>query len=205
MGEFILEMRNITKDFPGVRALEDVTFQVRRGEIHALVGENGAGKSTLMKILSGVYRADEGEIWLRGKRVTATRPRAMIDAGVSVIYQELNLVPYLSVAENVFLGREPRRAGGFIDWKRMRAEVKRLLEPFGLSLDPRAPVYSIGPAYQQVVEIAKALSLRSDATTHTQVADFYNRQGSNKGTIGYGIDNEQQRSLKQYKADTLAK
>src|SRR5437868_7367588 len=87
-----------------------------------------------MKILAGVYRADEGEIWLRGEKVTGTGPGAMLDAGVSVIYQELNLVPYLSVAENIFLGREPRRPGGFIDWKRMWAEVKRLLEPFGLSL-----------------------------------------------------------------------
>ncbi len=162
MAEPLLRMVGITKSFPGVRALDHVDLDLNPSEVHALAGENGAGKSTLMKILSGVYRADEGEIWLRGKRMTATGPRAMIDAGVSVIYQELNLVPYLSVAENVFLGREPRRAGGFIDWRRMRAEVKRLLEPFGLSLDPRAPVYTIGPAYQQVVEIAKALSLKSD-------------------------------------------
>ena len=162
MAEPLLRMVGITKSFPGVRALDHVDLDLNPSEVHALAGENGAGKSTLMKILSGVYRADEGEIWLRGKKVTATGPRAMIDAGVSVIYQELNLVPYLSVAENVFLGREPRRAGGFIDWRRMRDEVKRLLEPFGLSLDPRAPVYTLGPAYQQVVEIAKALSLKSE-------------------------------------------
>jgi ribose transport system ATP-binding protein len=162
MAEPLLRMRGISKSFPGVRALDGVDLELAPSEVHALAGENGAGKSTLMKILSGVYHADEGEIWLRGKRVTATDPRAMIDAGVSVIYQELNLVPYLSVAENVFLGREPRRAGGLIDWKRMRDDVRRLLEPFGLSLDPRARVNSLGPAYQQVVEIAKALSLNSD-------------------------------------------
>ena len=162
MAEPVLRMIGISKSFPGVRALDHVDLDLNASEVHALAGENGAGKSTLMKILSGVYRADEGEIWLRGEKVTVSGPRAMIKAGVSVIYQELNLVPYLSVAENIFLGREPRRPGGFIDWKKMRQEVNALLEPFGLSLDPRARVNSLGPAYQQVVEIAKALSLRSD-------------------------------------------
>jgi ribose transport system ATP-binding protein len=158
----LLRMSGISKSFPGVRALHKVDFDLAQGEVHALVGENGAGKSTLMKILAGVYRADEGEIWLQERRVTATDPRAMINAGVSVIYQELNLVPHLTVAENIFLGREPRRAGLLIDWKAMRDEVERLLEPFKLSLDPFAKIYSIGPAYQQVVEIAKALSLKAD-------------------------------------------
>ncbi len=160
--EPLLRMVGISKSFPGVRALDRVDLDLNRSEVLALAGENGAGKSTLMKILSGVYKADEGEIWLRGQKVEHTGPRAMLEAGVSVIYQELNLVPHLSVAENVFLGREPRRAGGFIDWRRMRAEVKRLLDPFGLSLDPRAPVNTIGPAWQKVVEIAKALSLKSE-------------------------------------------
>jgi ribose transport system ATP-binding protein len=158
----LLRMVGIGKSFPGVRALDGVDLDLEPSEVHALAGENGAGKSTLMKILSGVYQADQGEIWLREQKVAATGTRAMIDAGVSVIYQELNLVPYLSVAENVFLGREPRRAGGLIDWRRMRNDVRRLLVPFGLSLDPRAKVYTLGPAYQQVVEIAKALSLNSD-------------------------------------------
>jgi len=158
----LLRMSGISKSFPGVNALRKVDFDLVPGEVHALVGENGAGKSTLIKILAGVYRADEGEIWLKGRRIASTDPRAMIDAGVSVIYQELTLVPYLSVAENIFLGREPRRAGLLIDWKAMRAEVERLLQPFKLSLDPFAKVYSLGPAYQQVVEIAKALSLKAD-------------------------------------------
>jgi ribose transport system ATP-binding protein len=155
-------MSGISKSFPGVDALKQVDFDLGRGEVHALVGENGAGKSTLMKILAGVYKADAGEIWLKDRKITTADPRAMIDAGVSVIYQEVNLVPHLSVAENVFLGREPRRAGGLIDWKTMRREVVRLLEPFNLSIDPFARVSTIGPAYQQVVEIAKALSLKAD-------------------------------------------
>ena len=158
----VLRMVGISKSFPGVNALTGVDFDLSPGEVHALVGENGAGKSTLMKILSGVYRADQGEIWLKDKRITNTDPRAMIDAGISVIYQELNLVPYLSVAENVFLGREPRRAGGLIDWKTMHRDVESLLSAFNLSLSPRARVSTIGPAYQQVVEIAKALSLKAD-------------------------------------------
>jgi len=162
MAEPLLRMSGICKSFPGVRALDNVDLDLLPSEVHALAGENGAGKSTLMKILSGVYRADEGQIILRGKPVVSTGPRSMIDAGVSVIYQELNLVPYLSVAENIFLGREPRRLGGFIDWKKMRADVGKLLEPFGLDLDPRARVNTLGPAYQQVVEIAKALSLHSE-------------------------------------------
>ncbi len=158
----LLRMVGISKSFPGVNALSKVDFDLNPGEVHALVGENGAGKSTLMKILSGVYHADEGEIWLKDRKLTTTDPHAMINAGVSVIYQELNLVPYISVAENIFLGREPRRPGGFIDWQKMHRDVEKLLEPFNLSLSPRARVSSIGPAYQQVVEIAKALSLKAD-------------------------------------------
>jgi ribose transport system ATP-binding protein len=157
----LLEMRGIRKSFPGVKALAGVDFDLFPGEVHALVGENGAGKSTLMKILAGVYKADEGDISLRGTRIVPAGPRTMIDAGVSVIYQELTLVPWLSVAENVFLGREPLRAGRFIDWQLMWSRVEELLAPFRLTLDPRALVATIGPAYQQVVEIAKALSLKA--------------------------------------------
>jgi ribose transport system ATP-binding protein len=115
-----------------------------------------------MKILSGLYQADEGEIILKGRRVSVSGIRPMIDAGVSVIYQELNLIQYLSVAENIFLGREPMRAGGFIDWKTMYREVEKLLRPFNVDVQPRSLIRNIGPAYQQVVEIAKALSLNSD-------------------------------------------
>ena len=160
--EPVLRMQGISKSFPGVRALQNVDFELLPGEVHALVGENGAGKSTLMKILSGVYTPDEGDIQLKGTSVANAGPKAMLNAGVSVIYQELNLVPHLSVAENVMLGREPRKTGGLIDWKAMRAEVQKLIAQFNLKLDPRTPVYRISPAYQQVVEIIKAISLRSD-------------------------------------------
>lgn len=162
MQTVVLSMKGITKSFPGVRALKSVDFDLRQGEVHALVGENGAGKSTLMKILSGLYRADEGEIWLKGKKVTVGGIRAMLDAGVSVIYQELNLIRQLSVAENIFIGREPLHPGGFIDWKKMNSDVRNLMKPFNIDIDPRTKIYMLSPAYQQVVEIAKALSLQSD-------------------------------------------
>lgn len=160
--ETVLAMKGISKSFPGVNALQSVDFDLYPGEVHALVGENGAGKSTLMKILSGVYHADTGEIWVKGKKMVDIGIRTMIDAGVSVIYQELNLVQYLSVAENIFMGREPLLPGGFIDWKKMNNAVKELLAPFRIDIDPRARIYTLSPAYQQVVEIAKALSLNSD-------------------------------------------
>ena len=157
-----LEMIDISKSFPGVRALNKVSFDLYGGEVHALIGENGAGKSTLMKILSGLYQADEGEIRLKGKKVDVLGIKQMIDAGVSVIYQELNLIQHLSVAENIFLGREPMLPGGLINWKKMYADVEALLKPFNVNINPRSKINNIGPAYQQVVEIAKALSLKSD-------------------------------------------
>lgn len=155
----LLSMEGISKSFPGVRALDAVDFDLERGDVHALVGENGAGKSTLMKILAGVYCADSGVLRLDGEIVEPTGPRSMIDAGVGVIYQELNLVPHLSLAENVFLGREPLLRSGAIDWKKMGADFDKLIESFDLPLKPFIQVASIGPAYQQVVEIVKALSL----------------------------------------------
>lgn len=162
MEETVLLMKGISKSFPGVQALKSVDFDLRKGEVHALVGENGAGKSTLMKILSGLYRADEGEIWLKGKKLGSPGIKGMIDAGVSVIYQELNLMRQLSVAENIFIGREPMLPGGMIDWKKMNADVHGLLEPFHIDLNPKTQIYRLSPAYQQVVEIAKALSLKSE-------------------------------------------
>jgi ribose transport system ATP-binding protein len=158
----LLEMRGISKAFPGVQALDDVDFDLNPSEVHALVGENGAGKSTLMKVLAGVYQADSGEIRLRGESIVPDGPRSMLDAGVSVIYQELNLIPHLSLAENVFLGKQPITPTGMIDWARMNREFEELLAPFEIELNPRAQVRSIGPAYQQVVEIVKALSARSE-------------------------------------------
>ena len=160
--DLILQMRGIIKDFPGVRALDDVTFQVQRGEVMALVGENGAGKSTLMKILSGVYPQYQGEIALDGdvRRFAGTREAEA--AGVAIIHQELNLIPGLSVAENIFLGREPtRRLPGIVDWRTMRAEARKLLSRLDLSLDPRTLIRDCSIGQQQMVEIAKALSLNA--------------------------------------------
>jgi len=154
---FILEARDIGKSFPGVRALDGVSLGVRAGAVHAVVGENGAGKSTLMKILSGVYQPDEGELRLDGKPVVFDCPRAAEAAGVAIIHQELNLVPALSVAENIFLGREPTRFG-FVDRKRLEREAAALLDRLGGALDPRQDVASLKVSDQQIVEIAKALS-----------------------------------------------
>jgi ribose transport system ATP-binding protein len=155
---YILEAHNISKSFPGVVALDGVSFGVHGGSVHAVVGENGAGKSTLMKILSGVYRADAGRILLDGKAVEFASPRAAERAGVVIIHQELNLVPALSVAENIFLGREPSRLG-FVEGRIMERDAEALLDRLGHRLNPRGAVESLKVSDQQVVEIAKALSL----------------------------------------------
>ena len=156
----LLCMEQISKAFPGVQALQSVDFELLEGEVHALVGENGAGKSTLIKVLAGVYRPDTGRVWLQGRQIHARSPRDMMDAGVRVIYQELNLVPGLSVAENLFLGREPIRRGtrGVVNWSEMYRQSEEILDRFGLRIDPRAKVGRLGVAYQQIVEIAKAVS-----------------------------------------------
>lgn len=155
-------MRGIRKAFPGVQALQDVSFEVRAGEVHALVGENGAGKSTLMRILGGVHQRDGGEILLRGRPVEIPSPTQARQLGISIIHQELNQVPALSVAENIFLGREIRRPGGFIDWAAMYDRARRLLEGLGLPIDPRRRLGTLTVAEQQLVEIAKALSVDAD-------------------------------------------
>ena len=156
----VLEMRGIRKVFPGVVALDDVRFELGRGEVHALLGENGAGKSTLMKILSGACRSDAGEILIDGRPATLGSPRDAQRLGISTIYQEFNLVPHLSAAENIFLGREPMR-GVVIDRPTLVARARQLLESLGTAVDPGAPVRSLGVAEQQMVEIAKALSIRA--------------------------------------------
>lgn len=157
---FVLEAREIGKHFAGVQALDGVSFGLRRGAVHAVVGENGAGKSTLMKILSGVYRADAGEITLDGQAVKFADPRAAEAAGIAIIHQELNLVPALSVAENVFLGREPTRFG-FVNLRRMQRAAQALLDKLGHPLDARDLVASLKISDQQIIEIAKALSLNA--------------------------------------------
>jgi putative multiple sugar transport system ATP-binding protein len=160
MDDHILEMRGITKTFPGVKALEDVNLKVRRGEIHAICGENGAGKSTLMKVLSGVYPAGsyDGEIVYDGQPVRFSGIRDSEHVGIVIIHQELALVPYLSIAENIFLGSERRGRFGLIDWNKANAEAARLLAEVGLDENPVTPVGQLGVGKQQLVEIAKALS-----------------------------------------------
>ena len=154
----MLRLAGISKAFAGVRALDAVDFEVRAGEVHALCGENGAGKSTLMKIMSGIYQPDAGTICFNGASLTFGSPRAAEAHGVVMIHQELNLVPHLSVAENMFLAREPKR-GWFIDRARMRADATRSLARLGVAIDPDLPVHQLPVAQQQMVEIAKALSM----------------------------------------------
>ncbi len=161
MSDHILEMHSITKTFPGVKALQDVTLNVRRGEIHAICGENGAGKSTLMKVLSGLYPAGsyDGDIVFDGEKVEFGSINDSEDKGIVIIHQELALVPFLSVAENLFLGNE-RSARGLIDWNKANADAAELLARVGLDELPVTPVGQLGVGKQQLVEIAKALSKR---------------------------------------------
>lgn len=159
--EFILEFRGINKSFMGVKALSDISFKIRRGEVHALMGENGAGKSTLMKILSGAYTKDSGEVLFDGKEAVIRNTTDSEKLGIAIIYQELNLIPDLSVAENIFLCRQPKK-GGFIDWKRMNEEATNLLKQIDVEINTKAVVATLSVAQQQMVEIAKAISLNSN-------------------------------------------
>lgn len=155
----LFEMRGIGKGFPGVKALDDVSFAIYPGEVHMLLGENGAGKSSLMKVLCGVYVADDGEFYHQGQRVSVASPADTMRLGIAVIFQEFSLVPYLDIAQNIFLGREPRgRLPGSVDHARMHAEARRLLDILGMELSTHTPVHRLGVAQQQMVEIAKALS-----------------------------------------------
>ena len=160
MGQELFRMEGISKSFPGVKALDHVSLSVNKGEVLGLVGENGAGKSTLMKILSGVYRADEGEIFIEGEKVIIDSVAKAHELGVSIIMQELNMCGHLSVADNIFIGRAPKK-GMFIDDKRMHREAKAILDDLGIDLDTYAMVGSLSIAKQQMVEIAKAISFNS--------------------------------------------
>lgn len=155
-------MQHISKAFAGVQALADVSFACQRGTVHALLGENGAGKSTLIKILAGAYQADAGEIVFNGERFIRLTARQALDRGIRIIYQELNLIPDLTVVENIFLGHEPRARWGLIDGRQMRAQALALFERLGISLDLDAPVGELPVAAQQMVEIAKALSQQAE-------------------------------------------
>ncbi len=163
MGEVLVKMEGIEKRFPGVHALNDAQFELRAGEVHALVGENGAGKSTLMKVLAGVYHKDAGRILYKGREVEIPNPRAAQLLGISIIHQELNLMPHLTVAQNIFIGREPRRMFPFlVDDNQLNRQAQQLFDMMHLKLDPRARVADLTVARQQMVEIAKALSFNSE-------------------------------------------
>lgn len=158
VNDYLLEMKNITKFFPGVKALDDMNFNLKPGEVHVLIGENGAGKSTLMKILAGAYAPEGGELLVDGKKITRFNPIAAQKSGIGIIYQEFNLIPYLTVAENIYIDHMPKKAGVFVDKKKMHEEAKKLLGDMNMNVDTRALAHSIPVAQQQMVEVAKALT-----------------------------------------------
>ena len=158
----LLEVANVRKAFPGVVALDDVSFRLRPGTVHALMGENGAGKSTLMKIIAGIYAPDAGEIRLRGRPVVLPTPLAALEAGIAMIHQELNLMPFMTVAENIWIRREPKNRLGLVDHGAMRRRTKELFAQLAIDIDPEAEVRSLTIASRQMVEIAKAVSYNSD-------------------------------------------
>jgi ribose transport system ATP-binding protein len=160
-GSCLLEMRHVGKSYPGVRALDDVGFELKAGEVHVLLGENGAGKSTLMKILSGACQPDAGELLFDGQPVRFRSPREAREAGINTIYQELSLIPHLPVYANVFLGRERMWGAGILNRRAMREETARVLDRLGIHLDPIAMVRSLSIAQQQMVEVARALAFES--------------------------------------------
>src|SRR5579859_835676 len=183
MSDVLVIMESIEKSFPGVHALRQCQFELYSGEVHALVGENGAGKSTLMKVLSGIYTKDAGRILIKGKEVEITSPRGAQLLGISIVHQELNLMNHLTVAQNIYIGREPRGTLNFLlDENKLNARTQALLDRLHLKLDPRARVADLTVAKQQMVEIAKALSRDSQvlimdeptaALTETEIAELF--------------------------------
>jgi inositol transport system ATP-binding protein len=181
--EYLLEMTGITKNFPGVRALNNVDMKVKPGSIHALVGENGAGKSTLMKILIGMYEADSGKIKFNGKEVNFRKVNDALNAGISMIYQELSPVPYMTVAENIFLGKELCYKNSFlVNDREMEKKTTELLEQLEINIDPKTKMRDLSTAYTQMVEIAKAISYDSklvimdeptSAITEKEIEDLF--------------------------------
>ncbi|MBN3191122.1 ribose ABC transporter ATP-binding protein RbsA [Pectobacterium brasiliense] len=178
----LLQLQGITKSFPGVKALSGAALKVYPGKVMALVGENGAGKSTMMKVLTGIYRKDAGSIHFLGKEVDFSGPKASQEAGIGIIHQELNLIPQLTIAENIFLGREFTNRFGRIDWNKMYAEADKLLKRLNLRYDSRRMVGDLSIGDQQMVEIAKVLSFESkviimdeptDALTDTETASLF--------------------------------
>lgn len=162
MSNNILEMRKISKIFPGVKALNEVNFDVKSGEIHGLIGENGAGKSTLMKVLMGIYKADEGEIIFKDKMENITSPSYSTSIGIGMVPQELNLNPYVSAAENIFLGNEIRNSTGGINWKKIKEEAVKILDTIGIDIDVNTVVNRLSVAQQQLIQIARVLVTGAD-------------------------------------------
>jgi ribose transport system ATP-binding protein len=183
MDDVVVVMEGIEKSFPGVHALSQCQFELRPGEVHALVGENGAGKSTLMKVLAGVYAKDAGRVLYKGKEVEIHNPRAAQQLGISMIHQELNLMPHLTVAQNMFIGREPRQGVKFmLDEKAINAQAEQVFALMRLNIDPHVKVRDLTVAKQQMVEIAKALSFNSEvlimdeptaALTDTEIDELF--------------------------------
>jgi len=163
MSEPILQMKNISKVFPGVQALKDVHLDVYKGKVHALMGENGAGKSTLMKVLIGIHPPTEGEVYLKGKKVSFANTKAAIDMGISMIHQELSPVYHRSIGENIWLGREPTKGIlKLIDHKKLYADTEALLKDLEIDLDPRTKMVELSVANMQIIEIAKAISYNAE-------------------------------------------
>ncbi|HHW47704.1 MAG TPA: sugar ABC transporter ATP-binding protein, partial [Clostridiaceae bacterium] len=162
MPEYVLELKNITKVFPGVKALDKVQFNLKPGEIHALMGENGAGKSTFIKIITGVHCQDEGEIYFNGQKIDIKGPNDAKKMGIAAIYQHVTCYPDLSVTENIFMGHEKtKRFTKRILWDEMHSEARKLLNELGTDIDPRTQMGALSVAQQQLVEIAKALSINA--------------------------------------------
>lgn len=181
-GNEIVRMEHISKSFPGVQALNDVSFSLNSGEVMALLGENGAGKSTLMKVLSGIYERDEGDIYLFGEKMTSYSQKIAREKGIAIIHQELNMCQHLTVAENMFLMREPVKYG-MVDQKKMNKEAEKILSTLGVDISPTALTGSLAVSKQQMVEIAKALSMNAkvlimdeptSALTSKEIDDLFN-------------------------------
>jgi ribose transport system ATP-binding protein len=197
MYDNLLQLINIHKSFPGVKALSGVNLTVRAGQVMALIGENGAGKSTLMKVLTGIYQKDEGEIIYLGNKVNFYGPKSSQEAGIGIVHQELNLIPQLSIAENIFLGREFTNKFGCIDWKKTYAQADKLLAELHLDYDSRRLISDLSIGEQQMVEIAKVLSFNSkviimdeptDALTDTETVSLFkviNKLKKQKGGVVY--------------------
>ena len=195
-GSTLLEVSGVRKEFPGVVALDDVSFRLKAGSVHALMGENGAGKSTLMKIIAGIYQPDSGTLQVRGEEVHLHSPLDALESGIAMIHQELNLMPYMTVAENIWIRREPKTALGFVDHGALRRKTAELFKKLNINIDPEVEVRDLSVANRQMVEIAKAVSYNSDvlimdeptsALTEREVAHLFeiirDLQAQGKGIV----------------------